>query len=63
MLLVTSAVVSPWVIRNRLVFGRWIATTTHGGYTLLLGNNPDFYRHLRQRSVGPSLDAPLATIM
>lgn len=52
LLLVTSAVLSPWILRNRLVFGRWIATTTHGGYTLLLGNNPHFYRHLRSDAWG-----------
>ena len=38
--------VSPWALRNQRVFHRWIVTTTHGGYTLLLGNNPDFYQHL-----------------
>ena len=36
-------VVSPWVVRNARVFGRPIVMTTHGGYTLLLGNNPVFY--------------------
>lgn len=36
-------VVSPWVIRNTAVFGRPILTTTHGGYTILLGNNEAFY--------------------
>lgn len=38
-----SIVVAPWVIRNWLVMGVPILTTTHGGYTLLLGNNPVFY--------------------
>ena len=38
---------APWTIRNQLQFGRPIATTTHGGYTLLLANNPDFYAWLR----------------
>ncbi len=38
---------APWAIRNQLIFGRPILTTTHGGYTLLLGNNPSFYEHLR----------------
>lgn len=33
----------PWAARNFAVFGRPIVTTTHGGYTLLLGNNPVFY--------------------
>lgn len=46
------AVIAPWVVRNGWQMGRWIATTTHGGYTLLLGNNPDFYASL----VGPSPD-------
>ena len=31
-----SLVVVPWGIRNLIVFGRPIITTTHGGYTLLL---------------------------
>lgn len=51
-MLVALAVVFPWTLRNRLVLGRWIATTTHGGYTLLLGNNDSFYRFLRERRPG-----------
>ncbi len=39
-------VLSPWVVRNQLQFGRPIVTTTHGGYTLLLANNPEFYQWL-----------------
>ena len=42
----------PWAIRNELLFGKPIFTTTHGGYTLLLGNNPDFYAYLRSGSWG-----------
>ena len=38
---------APWAIRNQIVVGRPIVSTTHGGYTLLLGNNPSFYDHLR----------------
>jgi hypothetical protein len=41
-------VIAPWVIRNVIVMGRPIASTTHGGYTLLLGNNQNFYEHLRK---------------
>ncbi len=41
-------VILPWGIHNTLVFGKPIFTTTHGGYTLLLGNNPHFYRFVRQ---------------
>lgn len=39
----TLLVVSPWVMRNVIQFGRPIFMTTHGGYTLLLGNNESFY--------------------
>jgi hypothetical protein len=37
------AVVSPWAVRNAVVFGKPIVTTTHGGYTLWLANNPVYY--------------------
>jgi 4-amino-4-deoxy-L-arabinose transferase-like glycosyltransferase len=39
-------VLSPWAVRNQLQFGRPIVTTTHGGYTMLLANNPEFYEWL-----------------
>jgi hypothetical protein len=45
-------VLSPWAIRNQIQFGRPIITTTHGGYTLLLANNPEFYDWLRHGSWG-----------
>lgn len=44
MLCGTALVVSPWAIRNWSVFGRPIVTTTHGGYTLWLGNNEVAFR-------------------
>jgi hypothetical protein len=37
-------ILTPWAIRNRLVLGEFVWTTTHGGYTLALANNPDYYR-------------------
>lgn len=37
------AVCLPWGVRNQLVLGEPILTTTHGGYTLWLGQNPDYY--------------------
>ena len=40
---VAAVVVSPWAIRNWLIFGKPIVTTTHGGYTLWLANNPVYY--------------------
>ena len=51
-LLGASIVLSPWAIRNQLQFRRPIVTTTHGGYTLLLANNPEFYQWLRSGQWG-----------
>ena len=44
-LLATTIVVvlSPWMIRNLVVFGEPVWTTTHGGYTMALANNPVYY--------------------
>ena len=49
-------VVSPWMIRNALQFGRPIVMTTHGGYTLLLGNNPVFYDEVVRQPWGATWD-------
>lgn len=38
-------VLGGWTIRNRLELGVGIVTTTHGGYTLYLANNPELYDH------------------
>ncbi len=40
--------VLPWAWRNARAVDRWTFTTTHGGYTLLLANNPSLYEHLQQ---------------
>jgi hypothetical protein len=53
---------SPWIIRNAVQFNKFIPATTHGGYTLALGNNPDFYRDVIEGDMpfpwpGPQLDA------
>lgn len=48
----TVVTVGPWVIRNMLVMGAPILTTTHGGYTLLLANNPVFYEQVVQKPWG-----------
>ncbi len=39
---------TPWAWRNALQFGWPVLTTTHGGYTMFLANNPWLYEHLRQ---------------
>lgn len=54
--LAAGVTVAPWVVRNTIVFGRPILTTTHGGYTLLLGNNPVFYRQVVDRPWGTVWD-------
>lgn len=43
LMLAVLLTVSPWAIRNWRVLGRPVFLTTHGGYTLLLANNPVFY--------------------
>jgi 4-amino-4-deoxy-L-arabinose transferase-like glycosyltransferase len=43
---------APWAVRNEAAFGRPVISTTHGGYTLRLGNNPSFYDHLRSAPRG-----------
>jgi len=40
--------VLPWAWRNAQAVDRWTFTTTHGGYTLLLANNPSLYEHLQR---------------
>jgi hypothetical protein len=47
--LTAGLVISPWVVRNLVVFNNPILMTTHGGYTLLLGNNPVFYAEVVAR--------------
>jgi Dolichyl-phosphate-mannose-protein mannosyltransferase len=51
-LVAAMATIAPWGVRNLYVFGRPIITTTHGGFTLLLANNPDYYEHLRSAPRG-----------
>ncbi|MDA1165704.1 MAG: hypothetical protein O3B13_21615, partial [Planctomycetota bacterium] len=42
----TVLVVLPWVLRNARQFNHPIVMTTHGGYTLLLGNNETFFQQV-----------------
>ena len=48
--------VLPWVIRNAIVMKSPIVMTTHGGYTLLLGNNEAFYREVVNQPWGTIWD-------
>lgn len=52
----TMSVVLPWLVRNWLVLGTPILMTTHGGYTLLLGNNDAYYREVVEQPWGTVWD-------
>lgn len=58
-LAVLGITVGLWTERNRRAVGHPVWATSHGGYTLLLGNNPLFYQYLRspQRGFGSAWDA------
>ena len=43
----------PWVVRNAVQLNAFIPLTSHGGYTLLLGNNEVFYREVVMASGQP----------
>ena len=51
-----AVAIAPWVIRNQIQYGQPIAGTTHGGYTLLLGNNRWFYDYLHHGAWGTLWD-------
>ncbi len=52
--LVATVMLLPWCVRNAMVFGRPILTTTHGGYTAILGNNDSFDRSVVSQRFGAS---------
>jgi 4-amino-4-deoxy-L-arabinose transferase-like glycosyltransferase len=52
--LAVAVVLTPWAVRNRIVLGEFVWTTTHGGYTLALANNEVYYREV--------LDGPPGTV-
>ncbi len=47
---VVAMAVGAWCIRNVRELGHPVWATTHGGYTMLLANNPMFYDYLRDES-------------
>ncbi len=49
--------VVPWTLRNQQALGHPVWATTHGGYTLLLANNPPLYEHFRSRGVSRGWNA------
>jgi hypothetical protein len=55
-LVAATAVLLPWIARNAWVMRHPIVMTTHGGYTLLLGNNPAFDREVVSQKWGTVWD-------
>jgi len=53
---VAALFVGGWTLRNQKHFGKPIWATTHGGYTLLLGNNPSFFEYMRKGKSGIAWD-------
>jgi hypothetical protein len=54
----TLAVLAPWALRNWRIFGEPVWTTTHGGYTLALANNPIYYSDVLDGSPGAVWSGP-----
>ena len=52
----TGITVSIWSWRNHRQLGQPVWATTHGGYTLLLGNNPHIFDEVRHGAVGIAWD-------
>jgi hypothetical protein len=48
----------PWAIRNQIRLGEPIVTTTHGGYTLALANNPAYYADVVDGAPGAVWSGP-----
>ena len=49
--------VGGWMMRNKRAIGHPVWATSHGGYTLLLANNPSFYEYLENGKWGVAWDA------
>lgn len=52
-----AASVAAWTLRNVRAIGHPVWATTHGGYTLLLANNPSFYEYLQEGTWGEAWDS------
>ncbi len=55
--LCVAVCVVPWTLRNWTQIGKPIWATSHGGYTLLLANNPLLYDHFRRNGPSRNWDA------
>ena len=52
------ATLAPWAWRNARIFGEPVWTTTHGGYTLALANNPTYYAEVLDGPPGAVWSGP-----
>ena len=52
-----ALMLAPWIVRNAWQFQRPMVTTTHGGYTVWLGNNDEYYDFLRTAPRGSVWDS------
>ncbi len=50
--LIAFLAILPWGLRNYYVMGHFKITTTHGGYTFLLGNNAKFFEAVLHQPLG-----------
>jgi len=60
LVLITVIVMLPWAVRNRVMLGSWIFTSTNDGFTLYDGFNPDATGASNQRFIEdfPDLRSP-----
>ncbi|SMP46121.1 Dolichyl-phosphate-mannose-protein mannosyltransferase [Neorhodopirellula lusitana] len=56
--IVFASIVGAWTLRNLSAIGHPIWATSHGGYTLLLGNNDSFYDYLKDRPLAAPWNSP-----
>jgi hypothetical protein len=54
----TFAALAPWAWRNARLFGEPVWTTTHGGYTLALANNPVYFEEVLDGPPGAVWSGP-----
>ncbi|WP_345688503.1 hypothetical protein [Novipirellula caenicola] len=55
--MIMGLAVGLWTVRNWNAVGHPVWATSHGGYTLLLANNPSFYDYLRHGKFAEAWDA------
>ena len=58
LVLATAAPLVPWAVRNARAVGEPVWTTTHGGFTLALANNPEYYAEVLDGPPGAVWSGP-----